>query len=167
MKRYFKWNDDYIGGTTYIEICDDLPSKQIAVTSKKYIASNRKDDEYHFYLAEGKIDENEIIEYGGTEISEGQFYSIWNNYRNEQIDTWNQTKEKYPIGSEIKGFIEVLYPQGIIVNISQNVIGVADYIKCRDRTKPEILYPQHKIIGKVASYDETNMWLVIDDPIVF
>ncbi|MCP3032494.1 hypothetical protein LF817_14295 [Halobacillus sp. A1] len=49
MKRFFKLNDDDLKGTTYIAIDDDIVSKQITVTSNKYIASNRKDEEHHFY----------------------------------------------------------------------------------------------------------------------
>lgn len=165
MKRFFKWNDDDIKGTTYIEIDDDnIASKQIAVTSNKYIASNRKDEEHHFYLAEEKIDVNDIIDFGGSEISESQFYNIWNKYREGLSDNWHQTKENFPIGSEIEGIIEVFYPQGVIISISQDIIGIADYNKCRNSTQPDNLYPRHKIIGKVDGYDEENMWLIIDNP---
>ncbi|WP_088068065.1 hypothetical protein [Gottfriedia luciferensis] len=117
MKRYFSWEDDYIRGTTYIEIEDGFAIKQIAVTQNRYIASNRKDEEHHYYLAEGKI--------------------------------------------------EVFYPQGVIVSISENVIGVADYIKCKDNSQPENLYPHHKITGKVNGYDEINMWLILENAKVF
>lgn len=168
MKRYFMWDDEeYIGGTTYIEIDNGYAIKQIVVTPDKYIASNRKDEEHNFYLAEGQVEIDEITEYGGSEISEKQFFSIWNEYRNGLVDKWNNTKEKFPVGSEIEGEIEVFYPQGVIVNISQNVIGIADYNKCKDSTQPENLYPRHKIIGKVIGYEEENMWLIIDNPTVF
>src|SRR5699024_9501655 len=167
MKRYFRWDDDDIVGTMYIEVDNGYATKQIAVTSNKYIASNRKDETHHFYLTEGIIDVNNMIEFGGSEINEKQFYCIWNKYRDGLIDNWNLTKERFPIGSEIEGIVEAFYPQGIIVNISQNVIGIADYFKSKDSTKPENLYPQHKIIGKVVEYDEENMWLVIDNTRVF
>ncbi|MCA1032880.1 hypothetical protein LCL95_17865 [Bacillus timonensis] len=167
MKRFFKWYDDDLKGTTYIEIDNDVASKQIAVTSNKYIASNRKDEEHHFYLAEEKIDENEIIDFGGSEISENQFYNIWNKFRDELCDNWHQSKEKFPIGSEIEGIIEVFYPEGVIIGISPDIIGITDYNKCRISSKRDNLYPRHKIIGKVVGYDEDNMWLIIDNPKVF
>jgi hypothetical protein len=166
MKRYFKWDDDddNLRGTTYIETNDGIASKQIAVTWNKNIASNRKDEEHHFYLAEEIIDVNELIEYGGSEISKSQFYNVWNKYLDGLIVEWNNTKEKFSIGSEIEGIIEVFYPSGVIITISQDVIGIAGYNKCRNSTKPEKLYPQRKIIGEVVGYDEANMWLVIDNP---
>lgn len=168
MKRYFSWDDDdYIRGTTYIEIEDGYATKQIAVTQNKYIASNRKDEDHHFYLAEGLLDVNEIIDDGGTEISEEQFYGIWNKCRDGLINKWNLIKVKFPIGLEVEGKIEVFYPQGVIVNIFENVIGVSDYTKCKDSTIPENLYPHRKITGKVNGYDEENMWLIIDNPKVF
>ncbi|MFC4323191.1 hypothetical protein [Litchfieldia salsa] len=167
MKQFFKWYDDDLKGTTYIEIHDDVASKQIAVMANKYIASNRKDKEHHFYLAEGKIDVNDIIDFGGSKISESQFYKIWNKYRDRHSDNWLKTKEKFPIGSEIEGIIEVFYPHGVIISISQDIIGIADYNKCRNSTQPDNLYPRHKIIGKVDGYDEENMWLIIDNPKVF
>ena len=49
MKRYFRWDDDIVG-TMYIEVNNGYATKQIAVTSNKYIASNRKDETHHFYL---------------------------------------------------------------------------------------------------------------------
>ena len=168
MKRYYSWDDeDYIGGTTYIEIDDGYATKQIAITPNKYIASNRKDKEHHFYLAEGLVDINEIIEYGGSEISEKYFYGVWNAYKNTLINIWNETKERFPLGDEIEGVIEVFYPQGIVITISQDVIGITDYNKSSDSTNPKKLYPGHKVIGEVVSYDEENMWLVIDNPRVF
>ncbi|MEH7349363.1 hypothetical protein [Gottfriedia acidiceleris] len=168
MKRYFSWEDEYIRGNTYIEVEDDgYAIKQIAVTQNKYIASNRKDDEHHYYLAEGLLDVSELIDDGGNEISEKEFYIIWNKHSEVLINTWNITKEKYPIGLEVEGKIEVFYPQGVIVNFAENVIGVADYTKCKESTQPENLYPHHKITGKVNGYDEENMWLIIDNPKVY
>ncbi|WP_164215541.1 hypothetical protein [Virgibacillus sp. YIM 98842] len=168
MKRYYSWDDeDYIGGTTYIEIDDGYATKQIAITPDNYIASNRKDKEHHFYLAEGLVDIDEIIKYGGFEISEQYFYSVWNAYKNALMDKWNETKERFPLGYEIEGIIEVFYPQGIVITISQDVFGITDYDKSRDSTNPKNLYPGHKMLGKVVSYDEENMWLVIDNPRVF
>ncbi|UKS29647.1 hypothetical protein LOZ80_12210 [Paenibacillus sp. HWE-109] len=117
MKCYFRWDEQFIGGTTYIKIDDGYATKQIVVTPNKYIASNRKDEEHHFYLAEGLLDANEIIQYGGSEISEKQFYDIWNEYRDGLIDKWNVTKGRFPIGLEVEGIIEVFYPQGVIVSI--------------------------------------------------
>lgn len=165
MKRYFRWDDDeYINVTTYIEIDGDYATKQIAVTPNKYIASNRKDKDQHFYLAEGQVDIDEILEFGGSEITAEQFYSIWNTYKNELCDKWNETKENFPIGEKIEGIIEVFYPQGVILNVLQDVIGIADYKKCSDSTTPENLYPGHKIKGIVIGYDEENLWLVIGNP---
>lgn len=168
MKRYFNWDDDdYINGTTYIEIDGGYATKQIVVTSNKFIASNRKDKEHNFYLAEGQVDIDEIVEFGGSEITEEQFYKVWNTYKNDLSDKWKETKENFPIGEKIEGIIEVFYPQGVILNISQDVIGIADYKKCSDSTHPVNLYPGYKIIGIVIGYDEENMWLVIDNPKVF
>jgi hypothetical protein len=167
MKRYFSWDDDdYIVGTTYIELDDGYAIKQIALTPNKYITSTRKDNEHGLYLAEGLVNIDEIIEYGGCEITEEQFYIVWNKYRNDLSDKWNETKKSFPIGNEIEGIIEVFYPQGVIFIVSQDVIGIADYNKCSDSTHQENLYPGHKIVGKVIGYDEENMWLIIDNPMV-
>lgn len=167
MNRYFSWEDEYIRGTTYIEVEDGYAIKQIAVTQNKYIASNRKDVEHHYYLAEGLLDVSEMIDDGGSEISEKEFYVIWNKYSEVLIHTWNITKEKYPIGLEVEGKIEVFYPQGVIVSFPENVVGIADYINCKESTQPENLYPHHKITGIVNGYDEENMWLIIVNPKVY
>ncbi|MGG0176478.1 hypothetical protein [Gottfriedia acidiceleris] len=167
MKHYFSWEDEYIRGTTYIEVENGYAIKQIAVKQNQYIASNRKDEEHHYYLAEGLLDVSEMIDDGGSEISKNEFYVIWNKYLEVLINTWNITKEKYPIGLMVEGIIEVFYPQGVIVNFAENVIGVADYTKCKESTQPENLYPHHKITGNVSGYDEENMWLIIEKPKVY
>ncbi|WP_217594678.1 hypothetical protein [Cohnella sp. GbtcB17] len=167
MNRYFKWiDDDIIRGTIYVESLDGYAIKQIAVTPNKYIASNRKDEERHYYLAEGLLDVKEIIKYGGSEISRKQFYGIWNVYKEGLNDKWDITKLRFPIDSEAEGIIEVFYPQGVIISIAEHVICVADYNKCKGSTAPENLYPGHKVTGKVVGYDEENMWLVINNPTV-
>ncbi|MFC3800463.1 hypothetical protein [Cohnella sp. GCM10012308] len=160
MKRYFRWDDnEYIGGTVYVETEDDYAKKQIALLPKNYIASNRKDAKYHYYLSDAPIIANEVIKHGAAEVSKEQFYDIWNEYSKELFNKWKLTKENFPVGSVVEGSIEIFYPQGVIFSITEDVIGLADYNKCRDSTRPDNLYPGHKVRGIVNGYDEENMWL--------
>ena len=57
--------------------------------------------------------------------------------------------------------------EALIFCVSQDVIGIVDYNRCRGSTHPENLYPGQKIVGKVVGYEEENMWLVIDNSRVF
>lgn len=162
--HYFKYNDDEINGVVYLEIDhENYAVKQILVTHDKIVASNRKDGEYHFYLAEGPIDCSEISDYGGSQINDEEFYSVWNQYLKTLVLDWNITKKLFPIGKRIEGLIEVLYPQGILVAILPDVIGVADYNECRENSRAENMYPQKRIEGRVNGYDEVNLWLILGD----
>ena len=43
---------------------------------KKNETQYRKDEEHHFYLFEGEIDVNDIVKYGGSEISRKQLAKV-------------------------------------------------------------------------------------------
>ena len=109
-------------------------------------------------LAEGIviIDENTLF------ISEEDFEIIWSRYSSVYADVWEKEKGRYPLGKRAAGTIRYFYPQGIIIDFGE-IQGISDYDVCRKNSRPENLYPGHKITGTVTDYDDKNMWIVISD----
>ena len=106
-----------------------------------------------------------VEEYNDMEDND-EFEKIWNIYSFPYLNVWNEEKKKYPVGSQVKGFIKYFYPQGIIIEIDK-IQGISDYDTCRKNSSPKNLYPGHKILGTVFGYDEKNMRLIISDSIAF
>lgn len=108
-------------------------------------------------LAEGIVD----IENDCTQISSELFNEVWEKNASEIRAVWNIEKEKYPIGSLVKGTIRYFYPQGIIFDLD-NLQGCANFDCCKKMSKPSSLYPSRLISGRVCGYDEYNMWILLD-----
>jgi len=67
----------------------------------------------------------------------------------------------------VHGWIEIFYPQGVIVKFGNGTLGLADHAACRASAASEWMYPGYKITATVHGYDEVNHWLVLDHPQVF
>ncbi|WP_051271431.1 hypothetical protein [Shimazuella kribbensis] len=165
--EYFRFEDDDPNGITYIESEDGYAVRQITVTNNKYIASNRRNKEYGYWLAEGLIDGKEAADFGVDKIDKSQFEGVWDAYRAELLQDWQKTKDTFPIGQVVEGYIQVFYPQGVIIQISGSVVGLADYEECKHNIKSEKLYPNHKIKAEVIGYDEINLWLMLNNPVSY
>ena len=131
--------------------------RQIILPTDGFATISCRDD----CLAEGAVLTDEIDENIFT-IDNNEFEKIWDIHSFPYLSIWNEEKKKYPIGTEIKGFIKYFYPQGIIIEIDK-IQGVSDYDACRKNSNPKNLYPGHKILGTVSGYDEKNMRLIISD----
>ena len=164
---YCKYEEcfDGIKGYTYLEVNDGCVFRQVSKFADRYVSSNIKDPMYDFWLTEGefKLDMSDEIKI----ISKTEFEEIWlaNNQRVQH--KWTKLKTEYQIGMEISGSIGVFYPHGVIINVGNDNLGVADYDECRRSTDAENLYPGHRVEAVIKGYDEKNMWLILEDPKVF
>jgi hypothetical protein len=160
---YLKYEEEIDGhnGFTYLEIEEGYAIRQIFVSNSFYIVSNRKDDEYGFWLTEGFINIGELEGVTMT-ISSKEFYEIWSAYKRKCQNEWDNIKQTYRVGAKVNGNIECFYPQGVIVSIDVNAVAIAGYNECKNSTTPEKLYPKHKIEAIVNGYDEENMWLILE-----
>jgi hypothetical protein len=134
---YYKYQDEYspIGaGMTYVETDERLAYRQITVNGEKYLMSNIDYPEWGPMLAEGEFDPRiEELE----EITKQEFDAVWTSHLvNDQIH-WSYTKRSYPVGMEVTGYIRIFYPQGVIVNLEENRLGVANYSECKATAKRE------------------------------
>jgi hypothetical protein len=163
--KYYKYADEYSlldGGTTYVETESGYVIRQITVNGDQVHASNVSYPPWGLMLTEGHVDWDDIEEV--TLIKKGDFDDVWNAHLEQHVAFWEYAKSAHPPGMRVEGFIEIFYPQGVIVNVGQGVLGVADYRECKASTKPENVGAFHKVTAVVSGYDDTNQWLILDLP---
>ena len=163
--KYFRYVDEWspIGaGMTYVEVADGGTIRQITIAGEDRISSNICHSRWGIGLAEGRVDYESISEV--MPITQSEFESIWQAHLKKHEPEWIAAKNAYPVGIPVKGYIQIFYPQGVIVNLGRNVLGVADYKACKSSTSPEFLYTRHIVTAVVSGYDETNHWIVLDSP---
>lgn len=103
-------------------------------------------------LAEGVINEadldGEILN-----LAKQEFEDVWQSVIKKHKKGWEETKKKYPIGVYVQGTNSYFYPQG-------TVITGKDFIAIYDGNESFCI---NKIVKyKVKSYDDINMWLVVE-----
>lgn len=114
-------------------------------------------NEYHFscledYLAEGEINETEL-EGCLINLTRQEFDNVWQSVTKKYEKRWNEIKKRYPIGTIVQGINSYIYPQGTIITGK-------DFMAIYRGNEPFCL---HKLVyHKVKSYDEINMWLVVE-----
>lgn len=165
--KYYKYHDAHTpidGGITYIEVIDGYAYRQITVNDDKYIMSNIKVQELD-WLAEGEIKLDSTDEIIG--ISKEEFESIWNSHLNYHQSQWEHTKQRYKIEKSVTGYIQVFYPQGVIITLDEESLGVADYKECRATAKLEWMSPGYRVTALIDGYDEVNHWLILKEPRVY
>lgn len=115
-----------------------------------------KNDVFHISckedcLAEGEINECDL-EGNITYLSAKEFNDIWKHVLKKYMKQWEETKNKYHIGTYIKCIHDYVYPQGIIVRGKDFI---AAYLGNEEFCIGKIV--QYKVIA----YDEINMWLIV------
>jgi len=165
-KGYYKYQDvDFdspVGdGVTYIE-ADSYGRawRQITVGSEGVLASSTKHPRWGFALAEGLIDYDSIEQV--TKITRGEFDEVWNAHLARHAAQWDKAKACHRIGATVRGYIELFYPQGVIVNLGDGAFGIADYEEASASTRPESMSSRHEVTAIVKGYDECNQWIVLE-----
>lgn len=74
-----------------------------------------------------------------------------------------RAKEYFTKGKEVEGILKVFYPQGVIIELENKTIAIADYEECARNLEAKNLYPNHLVSAKVKDYDEKNMWIILED----
>jgi len=164
--KYYKYTfDEDIGGNNeifYHETKNGWTIRQIIINEISWITSNVKDSEGRLVLADTQLDydsESDI-----TTISKQEFDEVWHNCLAPRQAMWEKIKQIHSVGESVEGFIEIFYPQGVIVDLGNEALGVADYAACKASTEPKIMYPKHKITAIVQGYDEVNQWVILTSP---
>jgi hypothetical protein len=169
LMKYYKYADDYgfvDDGITHLEVDNGWAIRQITVNDDVVYASNVSYPPWGLRLADQSVDFDEIDEV--IPISKQEFDEIWNKHLRQRQDFWEQAKTAYQIGRTVQGYIEIFFPQGVIVNLGKSVLGVANPQECRASIPPQLpLSSFHKITAVVTGYEEVNQWLVLGSPQVY
>ena len=166
--KYYKYRDpdDVVGmdnPVTYIETEDGGAIRQITTNGTTFIASNVVQPDGGMYLADKVIDYESLGD-EVTPITKQEFEAVWQAHATLRQNEWNNAKQIYSLGMAIHGYLEIFYPQGVIVNLGNNVLGVADYNACRASTEPQFMNTRQKITATVTGYDEENQWVILGSP---
>ncbi|MCT4606569.1 MAG: hypothetical protein N4A64_10785 [Marinisporobacter sp.] len=168
---YFKWIDETgeynegISSVTYYELIDEYVLRQLMLIEDRWVGSNRKDKEFEYYLAEGKVTLKEINSFDGdiSMISKDEFEELWEVHCSAHLELWKKSKEDYTVGMQLQGSIEVIYPQGMLIKVGKYTLALGDYEACVQKSSCKSLYPNQLISGKVKGYDEVNMWILLEE----
>ncbi len=98
-------------------------------------------------------------------ISKNEFDRVWNIVNNNQLPEWIKLKEVLPLGTKIDGYIEVFYPQGVIVSIpGYEALGVANFEECAANSQKRNMHKDLIIKAEVIGYDKVNYWVILGNP---
>ncbi len=166
--KYYRYDDEYSplgGGITYVETQDGTNAlRQITVFRNQIHASNMRHPLYGFNLAEKPLEYDKFDEV--LAISQQEFDGQWRVHLNRHASDWGRAKRRYRPGSRVEGFIEIFYPQGVIVNIGSKFLGLANYAECKASTALENMSTRHKVVATLKGYDEENHWFLLASPSV-
>lgn len=169
--KYAKFEDDYTHlrpAITYLETDENGGVwRQITFNGKEYLASNIKYPPWGMVLADQPLSDEDLASLEPAEmvgVSREEFLTIWNAHLAERKSIWEASKVTYPIAKKVRGHLLIFYPQGVIVDLENDVLGLADYDACKAATTPENMYPRHIIMAVVSGYDEENQWVLLEAP---
>lgn len=120
---------------------------------------------YYFFLADHELslDDPEL-----EPIPKAIFEAVWNELIKEQLPDWLETKRTFPRGTKVIGYLEVLYPHGVIVSIPDTkALGLADYDECAAHAGHRNIHKGLLVEATVSGYDEVNCWLLLEEPRVW
>ncbi|OZB98288.1 hypothetical protein [Paenibacillus sp. XY044] len=164
--KYFKDCPEPGMGTWYFETDrQGVAYRQLVIEDDgKWIASNRKDEHYHFMLSEKPI---ETSEPGLIPITQEEFEEAWSASLHTRNAQWQSLKSLHPPGLKIEGSIEAFFPQGTLVTLTDTgAVGLADTRELELSGQPAWMYPGHVVQAVVKGYDEANQWIVLDQAAV-
>jgi hypothetical protein len=147
---------------TYIEARQGQATRQVRVAGQRYLGSNVA------YPGQNMGPPSCAVDYDAAPevipISQSEFEHVWQRHVATRRDRWVAVKRAYPLGTVISGGIRIFYPQGVLVYLGGDALGLADYEAFKASTRPEYLYTGHKLTATVQEYGEADQWLILADP---
>lgn len=149
----------------YFEVDDEgIAYRQMLLEEgKESKISNVK--KYEFFLAEHELplDDPEL-----KRFPKEAFEAVWDEMITEQQPRWLENKKELPLGTTIIGYLEVLYPQGVIVSIPDTeALGLADYDECAAHSQQRNIHKGLLVEAQITGYDEVNCWFLLGQPRVW
>jgi hypothetical protein len=168
--KYYKYEDleaNHIGGgIRYVEADGNISLREVTIQNDLIIGSNIKYPGMPPLLSDaGGADYDSIDEV--QRIDKQEFDQVWQRHLMNNAGRWTITKFVYPVGKKIAGRIAIFYPQGVIVDLGDAVLGLADYQSCKQSTIPAYMYTGHLITAIISNYEEQNQWLILESPQIY
>lgn len=169
MKRYFKYEDpdSFVGGgTRFVEADDGVAVREVTVRGNCYLGSNLYYPHWGVMLAEGKTDYESIDVV--QEVTQTEFEHHWEKLLAADAARWEIIRVAYSIGTPVQGYVEVIQPLGVIINLGDGaVLGVANYDNCYRAAEDKLFGRLNRVRATVAGYNEELHWLELSSPEVF
>ncbi|MFE4711011.1 hypothetical protein ACFRAM_09070 [Paenibacillus sp. NPDC056722] len=154
--------DCYAKQTWYFEVdAEGNAFRQVLIEEgQESKISNLK--KFNFFLSDQELslDDPDL-----KRIPKEEFEKVWNDININQLETWLELKELLPLGTKVEGYIEVFYPQGVMVSIpSHEALGVADYDECAKNSQKANMHTDLIVRAEIIGYDEVNYWFILGNP---
>ncbi|MFD1883908.1 hypothetical protein [Paenibacillus wenxiniae] len=112
-----------------------------------------------YYMQEHPLDLNdsELLS-----MQKADFEMEWRACNAGYMSGWEEMKTEHGIGTEVRGHIEVIFPQGIITCLNTTQYpGLIDYEQFAQQAQTSNIYPKAQWRGTIEGYDEWNGWIKI------
>src|SRR5258706_10452300 len=94
-----------------------------------------------------------------------EFNVVWQQHLQHHEARWSAAKKSFPINMPVIGCMKIFFPQGIVIQLGQQVFGVTDYWQAHSTASPDfIMQTGRQISALVTGYDETNQWIELGSP---
>ncbi|WP_270168595.1 hypothetical protein [Paenibacillus sp. SYP-B4298] len=141
--------------TYYFELdTEGTVMRQIIKQRDHLFASNRP----NFCLSETTIEFEPYLSIQCTEFDEA-----WTKANVPFMNDWLETIKSIKDDTEVEGYIEVIYPQGIIINLGNGKYGITDYEECKRVSDSSNIYTGNRIKGKISGIDNINLWVILKE----
>jgi hypothetical protein len=163
--KYYKYDDEegcLDGGVAYVEVGDGCVWRQVSVRGERTLVSSIQDPEHGLVLADVDMDWADLEDV--TEVSPSEFESAWALGLRSHRSAWDASKRAHAVGASVQGQVLMFYPQGVLVDLGAESLGIADFDECRAANQDR--WPQcgQVLSAVVSGYDEKNHWLVLGEP---
>ncbi len=157
--EYYKLRFEESQENYYFEVDDERTVlRQVIEDEGHWIVSCRPDEELHFCLFDQVFDQS-MDDAEGRDITPEQFEEAWTIATRPYRKAWEHTKQRFTIGAQVAGIVEVFYPQGTILSLPSDAYGILDDRECNGSPVAEAHAPGYMLKAYVIGWDEVNMWL--------
>lgn len=117
---------------------------------------------YDLTIPEGPHDPSDLIqgyEEGIVEIKKEEFDKKWDDFLSSNGVKWNKIKTRFKIGARIQGTPKMYLPQGIIVEVENDVYGIIPIKLLPLNEHVPFKIGESGLNLEITSYVETFHWL--------
>jgi len=157
--EYYKLRFEESKENYYFEVDDERTVlRQVIQDEEHWVVSCRPDEEYHFCLFDQEFDQS-MEDAEGKDITAEQFEEAWKEATRQYRKDWEHAKQRFALGDQVTGIVEVFYPQGTILSLPSDAYGILDERECGNSQAAEARAPGYMLKAYVIGWDEANMWL--------